>query len=149
MKNFHSLLCSENFRNELAETLTKYVPELLECDPNNHIHDCVKIIEYNNPNGKGYTNCSWFGYQGKNYGHPVHYFSMYLVDKKNSGSVQGLWEIYEESSLDEIPAISIAGCWGFKLREGWVYPNLGDKVQKVIINFIREYKLKRICNITA
>ena len=42
MKNFHSLLCSENFRNELADRLTKCVPELIECDPNNHYHDCVR-----------------------------------------------------------------------------------------------------------
>lgn len=146
MKNFHSLLCSKNFRESLAKKLTKYAPELLECDPNNHVHNCVMILEYNNPNGEGRSKSSWFGYKGKDLGKPVHHFILILANESYMSSFQCLWEIFEESSLDEIPYIATRGCWGLKLRDGLIYPDIGYKVQRIIINFIREYKLKRITN---
>jgi hypothetical protein len=138
---FHKLLCSKDFRNKLAIHIQENVPEFIECDVN-HL-DILLINEYNNPDGSGLTCCSWQGYKYKMCDKPQHHFAMLLTNKK-SFSCHVLWTIYEETELFEIIEDAKSHEWGYKLYEGWKYPNLGQKTYNIIINFIREQKLKRI-----
>ena len=58
------------------------------------------------------------------------------------------WDIYDETPLDDIYQVSKYGCWGYKGKhgpdQGWKYPNIGDKVKRLIIEYSRKEKLKKL-----
>jgi len=145
--NIYKYLCSDKNRESLIVCLNENVPELLECDPNNHIHDRINIKEYNNPDGTGATNHSWFDGTGKNRGYRPHQFSLILDDTaEKSLSCQCLWTIFDNTYFNDIEEIAKKGCWGFKMGEEnpWKYPEVGTKVKNLILKHYRQQKLKRI-----
>lgn len=134
---FEFLKKPEN-RKELAQYIQDNVPELLECDPNNHVHNMVDIIEYNSPTGKGYTDHSRTIRE--------HYFN--LVLRENSDDAVSCQSLYRFTSLNDrlenMEDMSIISEWGYKIGEGWKYPNLGTKVKSIINQYFRKKKLEKL-----
>jgi len=140
--NLYKLLCSDSFRHGLEEYIDTNAPELLECDPNKNMHNCIKIVEFNGKNG---IKCdSWFGYKNTLKFGPIHHFSLILSNKENTFSHQCLWTIYEETPLDDIYKVSKDYCWGYLWNNGCKYPNIGAKVKNLIIEYSRKEKLKQL-----
>ena len=145
MIDLYKYLCSENNKDSLAKYINDNVPELIECDVNNHVHDRFTIKEFNSDGNP--TNSSWFDGNGVDRGYSPHHFSFVLEDSSGkSNSYQTLWWIYDNTDFNDIENVAKIGCWGFKLREEdpWVYPNLGLKVKNVILRHIRKNKIKRL-----
>jgi len=145
MIDLYKYLCRESNRVSLAKYINDNVPEFVECDVNNHIHNTFSIKEYNSDGNP--TNSSWFDGNYVNRGYPPHHFSFVLEDSSGKlMSLQSLWSIYDNTNFNDIENIAKTGCWGFKLQEEnpWVYPNLGLKVKNVIMRHIRKNKIKRL-----
>lgn len=132
---FEHLKTPENRKN-LAQYIQDNVPELIECDPNNHIHNMIDIIEYNSPNG-GYTN------EGRL--NKEHYFALVIRQKGDSTSCQHLYDLLlRNEKLEDIEKMAKIGEWGYKMADGWKYPNLGLKVKNTINTYLRKIKINYI-----
>ena len=109
------------------------MPELLECNPNNH-YNTVYILK------RKYED----------------YFSLVLINKNEINSdwksYQNLLNIhkndydpyYNDNLFNFIDKISISNEWGYKIGEGLKYPNLGTKFKNLIIQYFRKEKLNKI-----
>lgn len=139
--NLYNYLCCETFRKELCDDLNYYCPEIFECDINKRNESKIEIREFNNPNGVGLTRSSWFEGDHKSTGYNVHYFFIGIC---SNNSCQTLTNIYDNITIDRIIKDSISYGWGYKIPEGLIYPNIGEKVIKIINNLIRKKKLERI-----
>jgi hypothetical protein len=139
----YKYLCNDEFRNGLAEHITEKVPELIECNPNNL--NCVKIKEYNKPDGTGLEYYSWFDSKHRNRGKRFHTFFMILQEEVEiSNTCHLLCQIDDDTTLDDIINVSKSHEWCYKMIEGLKYPNLGQKVKNIIIEYIRTKNLNRV-----
>jgi len=116
-------------REKLSIFIHNNMPELLECDPNNHIHNTICILKRETMNKLQ--------------------FSLVLINKEELNqdriSYQNLHDIrIDNSDLHDIEKSSIMSEWGYKLGEGLKYPNLGLKFKSLINKYFRKQKLLKI-----
>ena len=135
--NLYDYLSNDDDRIKLSKYIHDNMPELLECDPNNHTHDTICFLK-----------CLTF----INKDESEYYFSLVLIDQneinKQWRSYQNLYNIRKDDyDLKDIEHQSIICEWGFKMGEGLKYPNLGLKFKNLITTYFRNLKLERLQNL--
>lgn len=135
--NLYDYLSNDDNRLKLSKYIHNNMPELLECDPNNHIHDTICFIECFNYINENESEC---------------YFSLVLIEKKEINSTwrswQNLYNIRKDNyDLKDIEHQSIISEWGYKMGDGLKYPNLGLKFKNLITTYFRNLKLEQLQNL--
>lgn len=133
-------------RRKLSKIIQREIPEFIECDPNNHLHNRIEIVDYD-PNCNVIRNSKddilEYCFSAKCYNSYKRHFNLIIISGVNNqihrNSYQNLLTIYENFDILKSDMNHIEN-WNWRNPKR----NLATALREILLNVEREEKLKSI-----